>query len=266
VFYRLNVRNVPLQQKDRDLFKIICEKLMKSISETLILLIFFALSFGACKKENHKEINTTFQLTETISLKSEEVKDFVITGFSFIDTLPHSDDTIFSYGVDIELPKINSNKPEAEKLNRQIVEFYTSKIELRKQNPLDDPNYFYKISYEHFLHDTILSLLTIEQDVWYLSEGFIKYNVFHYDLKNDKILTTNELLTSWGMSMLPVINAIDEKARIDGEPDFDDYWIKMVSANINNLKIYKNSKGEIIAIYQVKNNPEMQGEVNLSGE
>jgi len=239
---------------------------MKSISETFILLIFCALSLFACKKEYQKEKNITSQLSETFSFKSGEAEDLVKNGFSFHKSLPHDDDTIFSYGVEVDLPTINNDRPGALKLNKKIEDSYLPKIGIRKQNPLEDKNYFYKIGYQHFQHDTLLFVLITEQDVWYLSEGFIKYNVFCYDLKNDKQLTTNELITSWGMSMLPVINAIDEKARVDGEPDFDDYWIKMVNADINSLKIYKNSKGELIAIYPVKNNPEMEAEVNLSAE
>jgi len=184
----------------------------------------------------------------------------VIDGFTLKKTKPRTDDLSFNFGVDISLPKLIIDAPNAQKMNLLMEADYRKPIDRLTNQELTDSSYFYKIEHEHFLHDTILTVLITELETWHLSEGLIRKGVYHYDLANDKILSTNDMLVSWGMSMVPLIQEIVDKVHEPELPNYNEKWVDEINADINRLKLYRNQKNELMVVYPLQESPAMEWE------
>ncbi len=173
------------------------------------------------------------------------------------DTATNAVDKSFGYGRCIRLPRLNGNSVALNDLNNRISADYKSLIALCGKEITDQEN-FLKVSYLYFIEDTLLSLVIETQNAWHLSEGTSEYNVYHYDLKNNRIMDTRAMLESWGMSQVPLLNAIAEQLTMPpdySEALFQPEWFDSIKwKDINQLEIYKNSKRQLVIIYPVAEN------------
>ena len=97
--------------------------------------------------------------------------------------------------VDITLPKIDSDKPNAKKLNEKILDDYKDIIEISKQQK-GKP--YIDIYYKYDIKNDYLYILIYKEIGSYCSSGGDKVANYFYDIKNDKILTYEEALTALG--------------------------------------------------------------------
>lgn len=173
------------------------------------------------------------------------------------DTATHEVDKSFVYGRCICLPRLNGNSADLDELNNRISADYKPLIALCGKEIMDQEN-FLKVSYHFFVDDSLLSLVIETQNTWHLSEGTSEYNIYHYDMKNNHAMDTRGMLESWGMSQVPLLNAIAEQVSMPPdhtEPLFQTAWFDNIKwKDINQLKVYKNNNQQLIVIYPVAEN------------
>jgi hypothetical protein len=195
---------------------------------------------------------------DTISIRWNQNKIGLTVGFRFEKIVQHAEDSAFSIGTNIQIPKLVNEHRGAKMINSKIEKDFETAIQQLTVNPLSDPGRFTRINFEYFVEDTLISLVVFELNAWHLSEGNSRYEVYHYDFKNDSILSTRDLLAVWGMSQLPLLNAIADQVTLPGEgtePDFDSEWFETIKwKDINQLKLYRNNKKELTVIYPNKEN------------
>lgn len=220
----------------------------KIIFIPLVLL----LVWGACKSK-----------PESIQVEVQPVCDTVyysytdftcgITGAPCVEKVrQHPDDSIFEYGVRAKLPQLLGFGAEGDALNKRIEADFKATIEAEAKQALVDTNHYYQVEFEALTEDSVLTLVVVEQHAYYRSEGLIRYGIYHFDFKNGKYLNTTDMLQVWGMSRVPLINFIVETAiqpGSEGEPDFFVPWIDSINANIDQLKMYRNSQRKWVVLY-----------------
>ncbi|MHC1777903.1 MAG: hypothetical protein AB9834_21060 [Lentimicrobium sp.] len=173
------------------------------------------------------------------------------------DTATHSTDKSFICGRCISMPGLTGQSSAIANLNNHISEDYKLVTALCGTEIKDQEN-FLKTAYKYFVEDSLLSLVIETQNAWHLSEGTSEYNVYHYDLKNNRIMDTRTMLESRGMSQVPLLNAIAEQITMPPdytEPLFQPAWFDIIKwKDINQLKVFKNSKKQLVIIYHVAEN------------
>lgn len=173
------------------------------------------------------------------------------------DTATHAVDSLFVYGRCIRLPRLSGKQSELAGINNLISTDYKSFIALCGKGIPDQEN-FLKADYQYFLEDSLLSLVIEVQNAWHLSEGTSEFKVYHYDLKNNQLLDTRAILESWGMSQVPLLNAIAGQITMPPdhtEPIFQQGWFDNIQwKDINQLKIYKNNNRQLVVIFPVVDN------------
>lgn len=205
--------------------------------------------------------NTPLNLLANEEINLEPFPLFGETTLSTIliccDTASNSEDHSFSYGHCISLPRLNSNSKAISDLNSQISADFISLIALCGKETTDQEN-FLNVRFQYFMEDSLLSLVIETLNAWHLSEGTTIYNVYHYDLKNNRMMDTREMLESWGMSQVPLLNAIAEQITMPPDHEeslFQPEWFEIIKwKDINQLKIYKNSEKQLVVIYPVTEN------------
>lgn len=226
--------------------------------QSLILII----NLFACQSESGQAANAGW--CDTLSLGANQV--LLVKDPDYTSVQQHPEDSLFESGVKIGLPRLANQTKGAEALNRQIAEQYKNRIEEQLAHPLADKEHFYQLDYSCLVADSILTLIVIEQEAWHLSEGLISYGIFHYDGKNDQVLSTRDMLRVWGVSMLPLVNGIVEQAiqpGTDTEPDFASEWLQTINQDIDRLEIYRNTRGQFVVIYPWYENPAIENELIL---
>lgn len=220
-----------------------------------ILLILFSFSiFLSCKPNNNSNADNAV----VVNIKWNNYQIGILDSIILNKTEYILDDSSFSYGAYFKLPKLLSTGPNGSSLNIKIEQDFAEVILQQSNNPFADKERFVKIAYDYYVQDTILSLVVYELNAFHLSEGTSRYEVYHYDFKNDKFLTTRDLIEAWGMSQVPLLNAIAEQIVMppdNNEPLFNTEWFQDIKwKDINQLKLYKNSLGQIVVIYPVIEN------------
>ena len=111
--------------------------------------------------------------------------------------------TMTSGSIDIILPKINSDKPNAKKLNEKILKDFDEYIEISKK---EKTNTFVNIYYNYLIKDNYLYINVRGGGHTLCASGsVIRYN-YYYDIKNDKILKSKEALTALGYTEKDIFN------------------------------------------------------------
>lgn len=97
----------------------------------------------------------------------------------------------FDFTHKVEYPKIESDKPGAAELNKQIADYYDKII-----NELingEEENYLYNIFYEASTDNLGVIFIRMIQSIgWQYSEGMVDQKIYYYDTVNDKVLTAEE--------------------------------------------------------------------------
>lgn len=102
----------------------------------------------------------------------------------------------------VRIPQINVDATNAKKLNNEIYEKYKEydddnyTINSNKGGYDIDISYTYKYAPEK----NILFIQIIEKYIAHCASGGVVYNSYAYDMKNDKVLTIDELLKLYGIS------------------------------------------------------------------
>jgi hypothetical protein len=210
---------------------------------------------------NNPTGNAQQNLSANSETNTETVKLFNGTSLTdttiCCDTATHAADESFAYGRCIRLPRLNGNSAALAELNERISSDYKSLIALCGKEIADQEN-FLKVSYQYFVEDSLLSLVIETQNAWHLSEGTSEYNVYHYDMKNNRTLDTRGMLKLWGMSQVPLLNAIAEQVSMPPDhtdPLFQTAWFDSIKwKDINQLKVYKNNNKQLFIVYPVVEN------------
>lgn len=174
------------------------------------------------------------------------------------DTALRDDDRIFAYGTFIRLPEFGSKSGEYKILNNKIAADFAAILNKAKADPRSDKNQYHTITYDYFVHDSILTVKINDQYAYHLSEGTTAYTLYHFDFKNNKLLNTNDIFTVFGLSRVPVLSAFAEQCSMPPdytEPLFDTQWFETIKwKDINQLKLYLNNSQQIVIIYPLIEN------------
>lgn len=216
----------------------------------------------SCKNNTSTSINAT-GLADSTTVHTSKLK-FITENLSvadsiyIADTALRDDDRIFAYGTFIRLPEFGSKSGEYTILNNKIAADFASILNKAKADPNSDKNKYHTITYDYFVHDSILTVKINDQYAYHLSEGTTAYKLYHFDFKNNKLLNTNDLFTVFGLSRVPVLSAFAEQCSMPPdytEPLFDTQWFETIKwKDINQLKLYLNNSQQIVIIYPLIEN------------
>lgn len=194
------------------------------------------------------------------SLKIAPINDLIGIADNTIvcDTVQRDDDNIFAYGTFISLPKLYNKSGELVVLNSAIASDFDSVIKAASANPKANKDEYHRISYDYYLHDSIITIKITDLYAWHLSEASTAFTVYHFDYKNNKLLTTQQMFAVFGMSQVPVLSAFAEQCTMppdNTDPLFNTEWFNKVKFNdINQLKFYMDNDQKIVIIYPLAEN------------
>jgi hypothetical protein len=226
---------------------------------TILAPSYIILLLTCCNQVN-KANTSTAVLHETDNPKTTTINDSLCfaDGFFLADTLQLNDDKHFAYGTFIILPKLLNKNGEYEVLNRKIAADFESIVKKASANPKANKDEYHKIYYDYYLHDSIISIKITDLYAWHLSEATTEFTIYHFDFKNNKLLTTQEMFAVFGMSQVPVLSAIAEQCTMPpdySEPLFRTDWFNQVKwKNLNQLKFYLNNGSKAVIIYPLAEN------------
>jgi len=203
------------------------------------------------------------QSADTIQNEAKSVKWInaslgIATNTLVADTVSRNDDKLFSYGTFISLPKVIGKNGEYKELNMKIAANFDSIVKQASANPKVNKDEYHKIYFDYYLHDSIITIKITDLYAWHLSEATTAYTVYHFDFKNNKLLTTQEMLAVFGLSQVPVLSAFAEQCTMPPDhtdPLFVTAWFETIKwKDINQLKLYKNNSKQIVIIYPLPEN------------
>lgn len=222
----------------------------------IISIILILSLFTQCKNDKNTDVSVKHNIDTLIvkkSIKWINESLGIENGFEIIDTITRKDDPIFAYGTHLVLPKLVSKSGEFKTLNNKILADFKPILDEVKSNPKANENEYQKVFYDYFLKDSIITLKITHQVAYYQSEGTMQFAIYHYDYKNDKLLNTSDMFAVFGLSQVPVLNAVAMRCTFPPdytEPLFDTKWFETVKwKDINQLKFYVNNQGELYVIY-----------------
>lgn len=203
------------------------------------------------------------QSADTIQTKAKSVIWInaslgIETNILVADTVSRNDDKLFFYGTFISLPKLLGKNTEYEVLNNEIAADFDSIVKQASANPKVNKDEYHKIYFDYYLHDSIITIVITDLYAWHLSEATTAYSVYHFDFKNDKLLTTQEILAVFGLSQVPVLSAFAEQCTMPpdhSDPLFVTAWFETIKwKDINQLKLYKNNSQQLVLIFPLIEN------------
>lgn len=217
---------------------------------------FLAMATVACRNQNGKETS----LTTDSAYKNHVsyIYDGVfLSDTGCCDTLSRPDDPLFASGYCIRIPVISGKHSNLKHLQNLIQSDLQKQAEYCSKKP-EGNDLFVKTGFHYTVDDSLLSIVVETLTSHYLSEAVSEFCVYHYDLKNNRILTTSDLLTAWGMSQIPLLNAIAEQVTLPpdhSEPLYRSDWFETIRWNdLNKLKLFRDSLQQITVIYPVAEN------------
>lgn len=222
---------------------------------TLILLLLFSCYQ---KKEASKDFDVSANIVPKDSIHwINETLGFDKI-FTLKDTTLRADDKTFAYGSNMVLPKLVSKSSEYKTLNNKILTDFQPIIDKVKTNPKPSEDEYQKVDFTYFLNDSIITIKIEAIHAYHLSEATTAFFVYHFDFKNDRLLTTSEMFTVLGLSHVPILSAFTEQCTFPPdytEPLFDTVWFDKVKwKDLNLMKFYQNDKKQIVIIYPVAEN------------
>lgn len=215
---------------------------------------FLALLTVACGNQTIREIPQTINSKNPVS---DIYKGVFLSDTGCCDTLSRADDPLFASGYCIRIPVISGDHSNLKKLQALI------QSDLHKQTdyciePPADKDLYIKTDFLYVVDDSLLSIVVETLTARYLAEAVSEFRVYHYDLKNNLILTTKDLLAAWGMSQVPLLSAIAEQITLPPghtEPLFRSDWFETIRwHDINKLKLYRDSLQHFTVIYPLAEN------------
>lgn len=231
-----------------------------------IFLIIFLIVGCNNKKEEVKVFGVTVNDLQKDSIDWINDELGFDNAFMLKDTMVREDDKSFAYGSNIVLPKLISKKSDFKTLNNKIMSDFQTIIEKVNANPKHSKDEYQKVNYTYYLKDSIITIKIEDINAYHLSEATSEYFIYHFDFKNDKLLTTSEMFQVLGLSQVPILNAFAEQCALPPdylEPLFNTEWFDKVKWNdLNQMKFYQNDKHQLVIIYPMIENG-IEGEIIL---
>jgi hypothetical protein len=169
-----------------------------------------------------------------------------------------SDDPNFLFGFSYEIPVFEGKNHKVERLNEQLKEVYGNIFENNVLPCNFDSALFHSITFEYFIHDSIMSMLIKQQHAYFQSETVSQYIVLHFDFLNQEQMNTRMIFNAFGFSEVPLLNAIAEQCVMPDdskEPLFDSQWFETIKwSDLNKLKILVDKEQRIIVIIPLAEN------------
>lgn len=227
-----------------------------------LIVVFIAMLVAACGN-NQNTMNLSNTSGDTNYAHNENMNWItsalgIETKVLVADTALREDDTLFSYGSFIGLPKLYSKNNEYQLLNREIANDFDSIVKQTLAKPKANKDEYHKIFYDYYLHDSIITIKVTDLYAWHLTEATTAFAVYHFDLKNNKLLSTKEMFDIFGMSQLPVLSAFAEQCSMPPdytEPLFNINWFNKVKwKDLNQMKFYINNEQKMVIIYPMAEN------------
>lgn len=230
---------------------------MKYLLTTLIILPLF-IGCQNLKKEEIKVLEKTVNTTPNDSINwINEIVGFDKI-FTLKDTTLRADDKTFAYGSNLVLPRLVSKSFEYKTLNDKILTDFQPIIDKVKTNPKPSKDEYQKVDFTYYLNDSIITIRIENLHTYHLAEAATQYYIYHFDYKNNKLVSTSEMFTVLGLSRVPILSAFAEQCTFPPdytEPLFDTVWFDKVKwKDLNLLKFYQNYKKQIVIIYPVAEN------------
>lgn len=185
--------------------------------------------------------------------------DFGIgTAIEFSKTNAVKGETTFRAGKAYNKPGFAADGSKHQAVNQFIEAAYQAVIDRSIDSVDSESAYYEQLDYNYFIHDSIISLLVTHSITYPQSEGTFAFSLIHYDIKNQTVLLTNEVLSIFGLSRVPILNAIAEQCvwpDDSNEPLFDAVWFDTIKwTDINQLKIFVDNEQGIHIIYPLVEN------------
>lgn len=182
--------------------------------------------------------------------------DFGIgTAIEFSKTYAVKGEATFRAGKVYKKPALAADVRKHQALIQFIEDAYSAVVDRSIDGNDGEAAYFEQIDYKYFVHDSIISLLVMHSIAYPLSEGTSSFSLIHYDFKNENVLLTEEVLSIFGLSRLPILNAIAEQCvwpDDSHEPLFDTVWFEAIKwTDFNQLKMIVDNEQGIHIIYPV---------------
>lgn len=230
------------------------------MKNSFYFVLFLTLLMSGCN--NKKEVIKVFGVTvkevqkDSINWINDELG--FENAFRLQDTIVKEDDHSFAYGSNVVLPKLISKKSDVKTLNDKVMHDFQSLIDKVKTNAKPSKDEYQKVYYTYYLKDSVITIKIEDIHAYHLSEATSEFFVYHFDFKNDKLLTTSEMFQVLGLSQVPILNAFTEQCAMPpdySEPLFNTQWFDKVKwKDLNLMKFYQNDKHQIIIIYPVAEN------------
>ena len=186
-------------------------------------------------------------------------EDFGIgTAIEFSKTYTVKGETTFREKKAYNKPGFAADVSKHQALNQFIEAAYAAVIDRSMDSVDSESAYYEQLDYNCFVHDSIISLLVIHSTTYPHSEGTFAFSLIHYDIKNQNVMLTDEVLNIFGLSRVPILNAIAEQCvwpDDSNEPLFDPVWFDTIKwTDINQLKMFVDNEQGIHIIYPLVEN------------
>jgi len=231
---------------------------MKTLIQSIALLIAILLAACSNNQSTMALSKNSFDTIQTETVKWITSTLGIETVVLVADTVRRNDDTLFSYGTFICLPKLMNKNSEFGILNRKIASDFDSIVKQASAKPKTIKDEYHKIYYHYYLHDSIITFKITDLYAWHRSEATTAFSIYHFDVKNNKLLTTQEMFSVFGMSQLPVLSAFAEQCTMppdNSEPLYKTVWFDEVKwKDLNKLKFYMADNNKLVVIYPLTEN------------
>ena len=136
-------------------------------------------------------------ITEYIGQAYSNIKEFNWP----TEELPKESTDPDSVTIKINLPKILLNSEATKSINDKIYNDYNNEISSLESNTVQIPPSDIDISYEYTIKDNILFILIKKDITTYRSSGSTSYNVYYYDITNDKELSVDDICNIFNIKL-----------------------------------------------------------------
>lgn len=198
-------------------------KKKKSDYSLILMLIFLLIAFGCLIIYFVMNNSSKTNMVE----KKDQNKDYVYTYKKIKNTSNESDEVIYD-----KIPTINLDGVKYSKINKEIIDNY-NKIITKSTH-----KYEYEFSYSKNILSLVIKSTYPNQD----NDLYIKtyFNTYNIDLKNDKILSNDEILK--------IFNVDENKIKIYLNSKFTSYYEDLVkykyfTKNECNYDCFLNNRG-----------------------
>lgn len=226
----------------------------------LYIYLLALLSMMNCHRKQPEKPFTKQVKEKEISIESGirwlNNKVGVENAYELKDTALREDDAIFVYGTNATLPKFVRKNDEYKELNGRILLDFENDIRTFEHNGAkSNKNEYRLINYKTIIKDSVLTVVIKDLRANFHGEPVAKYEIYHLDFKNNKLLDTQQMLNALGLSQIPILNAFAEQCAFPPDftqPMYDTKWFDNVRwKNINLLKFYHNEKHQLVIIYRL---------------